>query len=204
MREQDRARGADLNVERVPDDRPPVGVQEHRHLVVRRVLELLHHQLSALRSRPPVHLAKRLALLVLAHAVQIEAGSPAEQHPAAALAQAGILREEALEVDEPRVDEERRLASELGLGAGQPEGILEDRPHGLEAVAAAGHAGENVAREQRSSVPREPHTSLAETPGVLDDLERVRARVALRLRLEPDRSRRCPPDAPAVRASAAG
>ena len=84
VREQDRARSPDLNVERVPDDRPPVGVQEHRDLVVRRVLELLHHQLSALRSRPPVHLAKRLALLVLAHAVQIEAGGPAQQQPAAA------------------------------------------------------------------------------------------------------------------------
>ena len=35
-------------------------------------------------------------------------------------------------------------------------------------------------------MPREPHTSLAETPGLLDDLERVRPGVALRLRLEPD------------------
>ena len=151
-----------------------------------------------------MHLAKRLALLILAHAVQIEAGGPAEQHPAAALAQAGILREQAVEVDEPWVDEERRLASEVGLCACQPERILEHRPHGFEAVAAAGYACEDVAREERSSLPREPNTSLAEPPGMLDDLERVRAGVALRLRLEPDGHVVALQRAPAFRASAAG
>ena len=83
VRAQDRARRAHLHVEGLGDHGLLVRVEEHRDLVVGRVLELLDHQRSAPCGRPPVHLAQRLALLVLADAVQVEARGAAQQQPAA-------------------------------------------------------------------------------------------------------------------------
>ena len=54
-------------------------VEHDRHLLARRVLELLDHQLAAPRRRGPVHAAQRVAVLVLAHAVDVEAGRALQQ-----------------------------------------------------------------------------------------------------------------------------
>ena len=56
-----------------PVDEARVGIEQDEHLVARRILEVLDHQLTALRGRRPVDAPQRLALLVLAHAVQVEA-----------------------------------------------------------------------------------------------------------------------------------
>ena len=69
LREQERAGGADLDVEALAHDRARLAVEQDCDLVARRVLELLHHQLTALGRRAPVHLPQGLSLLVLAHAV---------------------------------------------------------------------------------------------------------------------------------------
>ncbi len=101
VREQDRPGGAHRHVEgrlrRLPGDRGGVTVEEHGDLVARRVLQLLHHQLPAVGGRAPVHLAQRLALLVLAHAVQLEPGRPAEQQPPSLLRVRAALGEQPLE-----------------------------------------------------------------------------------------------------------
>ena len=56
-------------------------VEQDGRLVARRVLELLDHQLPALRGRGPVHPPQRLALCVLAHAVEVEAARPPHEQP---------------------------------------------------------------------------------------------------------------------------
>ena len=140
VRAQDRAGRAHLDVERLADDRTAVRVEQHRNLVVRHVLELLHHQLAALRGRPPVHLAQRLALLVLADAVQVEPGRP-PQHDVTAGKCHAELREDALELDEARIDEERRLRAEVLLRVREPERVLEHGPNRVESVAAARYLG---------------------------------------------------------------
>src|SRR6266516_3341218 len=71
--EQKRAGGTNLDVEALADDRACLTVEQDGDLIARRVLELLHHQLATLRGRAPVHLAQRLAFLVVADAMQIEA-----------------------------------------------------------------------------------------------------------------------------------
>ncbi len=82
VRIEDRAGGgANLDVEAAPDDGLRIGVEEHRDLVARRILELLHDQLSATRGRRPVNAAERLALLILADAVKLEPARPSQQEP---------------------------------------------------------------------------------------------------------------------------
>src|SRR6266511_4986624 len=75
------------------------GVEHHGDVVARRVFELLHHQVPAPRRRPPVHLAQRVALDVVAHAVQIEATGTLQQHATAVACLRTRLGEEAVELD---------------------------------------------------------------------------------------------------------
>jgi hypothetical protein len=88
-----------LDVERLADNGPAICIEQNRDLVVRHVLELLHHQLAPPRGRPPVHLPQRLALLVLADAVQVEPGRP-PQDDVTARHRHAQLREDALELDQ--------------------------------------------------------------------------------------------------------
>ena len=90
-----------------------IAVEQHDHFVARRVLELLDHQLPAAGGRAPVHLAQRLALLVVAHRVEVEAAWPTKQQPAAVLRAAAGLREEPFESDEPREDDDRAAAHQV-------------------------------------------------------------------------------------------
>ena len=121
MRLEDRAGRLHLELEGVvrrdPDDRPRVSVEEDGGLVARRILELLDHQVPAPRRGRPVHAPQRLSLLVVAHRVEVEAGRPAEEKPAPfERARAGV-REERVEVDEPRVDEHRLACGQRDLGS---------------------------------------------------------------------------------------
>ena len=63
----------------LPATKSGARVEHHRGLVARRVLQLLHHQLLAARGRAPVHAPQRLAVLVVAHGVQVEAGAARQQ-----------------------------------------------------------------------------------------------------------------------------
>src|SRR4029453_19139963 len=127
-----------------------------------------------------------LALLILADAVQVEPRR-APQHDVTACERHAELREDAVELDEAWVDEERRLGAEGLLRAREPERILEHGPHRVEPVAAARHPWQDVAHDQFSSPSVQLNAALAEPGDLLVDLERARTGVPLRLRLEPDR-----------------
>ena len=138
LRAKNRAGRPHLDVERLPDDRAPVGVEQHRDLVVRGVLELLDHELAAAGGRPPVHLPQRLALLVLAHAVQVESGSPAQQHLSSGLRRGTAVGEEPVELDEPRVDEHRTWGGQPDLELVKAERVLDHSRGVLEDIPPAG------------------------------------------------------------------
>ena len=118
-----------------------LGVEDHRDLVARGVVEILDHQLAPAGGGRPVHLAQRLALLVLAHAVQVEAGrTPHREAPA--LVRLDPLGEDAFQLDQARVDEERAVGRQRLLDPLQAEGVVEDRAHvGERRSARAGGPG---------------------------------------------------------------
>ena len=108
-----------------------------------------------------MHLAQRLAVLVLAHAVQLEAARPAEQQPAAVEEVGARLGEDAVELDETRVDENRPAGSELDLGALETERILDHRARLRVRVPAARERAQDVARPQPVTVTVERRLPLA-------------------------------------------
>src|SRR5207247_1633094 len=69
---QDRAGGPHGDVEERTGAASP-GVEDDGDVLTRRVLQLLDHQVPAPCRRAPVHLAQRVALDVVPHAVQVEA-----------------------------------------------------------------------------------------------------------------------------------
>ena len=158
---QDRSRGAHGDLEVLALD--AVAVEQHRDLVARRVLELLHHKAPALRGRAPVHLPQRLAVHVLADAVQLVARRTPQEEPSAVLCVGAALREQPLERDEPRVDDERLRLALHELRPRETERILHGEPHGVERVAATGHRPQLVAARKALALhPMQLHPSLAE------------------------------------------
>ena len=113
-----------------------------------------------------MHPAQRLALLVLADAVEVEAGRAPEQEPAAVLGVRAALGEEPVERDEPRVDEQRASRVELDVHAREPERVVDRRARLLDDVAAARHALEHVraavagAGARRASSPASPRRAI--------------------------------------------
>jgi hypothetical protein len=91
-----------------------------------------------------VDLPQRLAALVLADGVELEARGPAQQQPATILGVSAALREEAVESDEARVDEQRRAGFEVELGSSEAEWVVDRRTRGLEDVTAARDPLEDV------------------------------------------------------------
>jgi len=79
-----------------------------------RVLELLHHQLAPPRRPTASGLPQRLALLVLAHAVEVESGRALQEQPAPSCACAPDSEKRG-RPHEPRVHEQRS-----GAGAARP------------------------------------------------------------------------------------
>ncbi len=187
MRLQNRAGGAHGDLEALPRARVRVAVEQDRDLVAGRVLELLHHQPAAARGRAPVHLAQRLALRVLAHAVQLVAGRPAEQQPPPVLRMRAALGEEPVERDEPRVDDERLRLALLERRPRETERILDRQPDGLERVPAAWHLPQLVAaREPTPADPVKLDPAFVETSRPLVRDERRRRQRAGRSQLEVD------------------
>ncbi len=190
MRVEDRARGAQPHLERRvgrdADESRRVRVEEHRRLVAGRVLELLHHQLAAPGGRGPVDASQRLALLVLADAVQLEPGGPAHDQLPPAGGAAARVREDRLEVDEPRVDEQRGRARERNLDALEAERILEDDRRGRDRVAPARHGRDDVAAREPAGRAAQHGLLLAEPRDRLARDERKRRDPALDVQLEPD------------------
>src|SRR5512133_1609011 len=180
--EQKRAGGTNLDVEALADDRACLTVEQDGDLIARRVLELLDHQLATLRGRAPVHLAQRLALLVVADAMQIEATRAAQQQASSVLSVGSALREEAVELDQAWVDEQGPGSGERDLGPLEPECVLEHCADVEEEVAPAAHSWERV-----TPVPRvERRPALAESGHVLDEHERRRRQVCTVLEPELD------------------
>src|SRR5262245_34369136 len=64
----------EARLRRLPRDSRGVAVEDDRDGVAGRVLELFHHELPPPRRRRPVNAAQGLALGVLAHGVEVEAG----------------------------------------------------------------------------------------------------------------------------------
>ena len=152
VRLEDRAGGADGELEarigRVTHDQRRSASRSTARLVPRRVLQLLDHQVAAPGRRRPVHAPQRLALLVVADAVEVEAARPPQQQPPPLRRPRTGLGEEPVDVDEPRVDEDRRPRGELDVDALEAEGVLDDDLGLLDRIAAARHAPEQVAAAQ--------------------------------------------------------
>ena len=120
-----------------PGDGLGLDVEEDRDAVARSVLELAHHQLAAPRGRRPVHGPQRLALHVVAHAVRIEPARAPQGGSAASLPPPAGVREEALQLGDPRPHEDGRLSGDLDLEARQAEWIVRHENPRPEAIAAA-------------------------------------------------------------------
>ena len=159
LREQDRAGSAHLELEggvgRAPDHRAAVGVEQHGRLVPRCVLELLDHELPATCGRGPMNSAERLPLLVLADGVELEPGRAAHEQPAAARRAGARVREEALEIDEAGIDEQRLTPRKRHLDALEPEGVLDHDLGRLDRIPPSRDVVEDVATTQTPSVPGE-------------------------------------------------
>src|SRR5262249_29196089 len=103
-----------------------------------------HHQLAAARGRRPMHAPQRLPLLVLAHAMELEAHRPAQQKAATVVRARSSVEEGPLELDEIGIDDERLILLKGELRLGQTERTGDREAHSLEAVPPAWHRGELV------------------------------------------------------------
>src|SRR5579864_2524640 len=187
MRLQDRACGAHSDLEALTRTGAGIAVEQDRDLVARRILELLHHQAAPARGRAPVHHAERLALRVLADAVQLVPGRAPQQQPPPVLRVRAALREEALQLDEPRIDDERLRLALLERRTREPERVLDREAYRVERVAASRNGAQVVAAGE--SVPADAaqlDAQLGEAPGPLMGDERRRRDRARRRQLEVD------------------
>src|SRR4051794_20572926 len=96
------------------------------------------------------------------------------------------LGEDAVEVDEPRVDEQRAFAWDRLLDALEPEGIVDDDSNVRERVPATRQLLEEVAGAKVVAVSLEDGRTLAESAALLDEEHRARRERALRLGFELD------------------
>jgi hypothetical protein len=188
---QDRPRGAhgelEARVGSLADDRSRVGVEEHRGLVARRVLQLFHHQPAALRGGRPVDAPERLALLVLAHAVEVEARRAAQQEPAALRRARPCIGEEPVHVDQTGVDEDRGGSWELDRDALEAERVLDHDLGFLDRVAPARDAPKHVAPAQAPVTAHERRLPLPEAGDALPEDHRSRGGGPLRVDLDLNR-----------------
>ena len=139
-----------------------VGVEQHGHLVVRRVLELLDHQAAPSRRRLPVHLAQRLALLrsrARCAGRSRSVGAAGAGRPSCARAPASEKSRSSSH--EPRVDEQRAAPLEPQLGAARARTDPRARPCArLECGSGrAARLRSTYAPQQCSPVPARARTS---------------------------------------------
>ena len=152
---------------------------------------------------------QRLALLVVADAVEVEADRPPQQKPPAVLGAGAAVEEEPLELDEARVDDERPPLLERQPRLRETERVGDRQPDRLEAVASSRHVVEAVgAPVPAPAVRHQLDVPFAEPTDALvgDDARaavspaRARARSAPRRRRSPagrPSARRRPPAASA-------
>ena len=157
-----------------------IAVEDDDDTVVGRVLELLHHELAAARARRPVHTAQRLALLVLAHRVEVEAGGATQEYPASVPGGPTGIREEAVERGKTRSHDERRgIAQHAGRNGDEAEEIADDDPRIGELVDAAWQRSQrDSALRQAAVVP--PHPARARAEPCRRSGERSSSRAAVR------------------------
>ena len=160
MRPHERPGGAHLRVEARGARRAGavagLGVEHDDDLVPRRVLELLDHQLVSARGGGPVHAAERLAALVLAHAVELEAGRAAEQDSSGPVRPKAALAEEDVEAGQARIDDQRRGVAERLDPLRKAERILDDGAGPGESVSAAGDTARGGTRRGGTVRPGRP------------------------------------------------
>ena len=178
VRLDDRARRAHRQLEarigRVADHHRRVAVEQHCRLVPRRVLQLLHHQVAAPGGRRPVDAAERLALLVVADAVEVEARRTAQEQPTPLRCPRPRLGEEPVDVHEPRIDENRRTRRQLDGDPLEAERILDHDLGLLDRIAAARHPAQHVAAAQAAVAADERRLPLPQARDLLTEDERSR------------------------------
>ena len=135
-----------------------------------------------------MHPAQRLALLVLAHAVQLETGVAAQQHATAIVRGRAGLGEERPELDEPGVDEQRARRGQRDDRALQRERIGQLRANVLERVAPARHMLEDVPHAEAASAAPEQMPLLTERPHTFFQRHRGRQHLPRRTKLDDDRN----------------
>src|SRR5436190_1556128 len=124
-------------------------------------------------------MAQRLALLVLADAVKVVARRPAEQQSPPVERVRAALREEPVEPDEPRVDEQRSRRLDRHDDPLQPERIREDETAVREHVPTARNLVEDIRDREPARAPAQDVPLLAEAADALHELcDRDRERPA--------------------------
>src|SRR5262249_12866963 len=135
----DSNRGVERRVRRRADDGFRISVEPPGPLAARGVLELLHHERAAPRGRGPVDTSQRLALLVVADAVELEADGTPKEEPPAVLGACAAVEEDSVELDEARIDDERLLLLEREARLGEAKRIRDREPNRREGVPASRH-----------------------------------------------------------------
>ena len=99
---------------------------------------------AAARGGRPVDTPQRLSLLVVADAVELEADRPPQQEPPPVLGAGATVEEEALEVGEAGVDDERLLLLQRQRRLGEAERVCDRQADRREAMTPARHVAEPV------------------------------------------------------------
>src|SRR5207247_734101 len=180
---QDRAGGPHGDVEERTGAASP-GVEDDGDVLTRRVLQLLDHQVPAPCRRAPVHLAQRVALDVVPHAVQVEAARALQEEAAAVARVYPGLREQTLEVDEARIDDECTALGQARPPALEPERILDERDRLFDAVAAARDRRQDVTGPEVPTRAPQLRPALAELGVALDKGDPGRRERRLELELD--------------------
>ena len=116
--------------------------------------------------------------------MHVEARRPAKQEPPAVVRARAALREEHVELDDPREHEQRALLCQRNAALLDPERILHERVCLVERVAATWNRPEHVAAAQEPAVPVQRDPAFPESREPLDDAHRRQPERAARLELD--------------------
>ena len=118
--------------------------------------------------------------------MQLEAARPAQEQAPPVRRVRPALREQALELDESRVHEERAASAERHLCPLEAERVLEERRRVLVGVAAARQPVQDVARVEPPAAPAKRRPPFAEPADPLDDDDGGRRNTTLMVEVEVD------------------
>ena len=131
-----------------------------------------------------MHAAQALALLEVADRVQVVARGAVQQRAALVAARRAGVGEDAVQVEHPRVDQERVAPLQRDPRLGQAEGVAQHQVGGLQRVAAARHVLQRVAAAQLVAGADDRHVALGQAGHPLDDHRARRQRTLVRAHLE--------------------